>query len=60
MRRKTYLIKIWFFHDDTEPPEVIRGKILERFRFLGDSLENVEVIDLEEKEEESKNQGGNR
>jgi hypothetical protein len=51
MRRKTYLIKIWFFHDDAEPPEVIRGKILERFKFLGDSLENVEVIDLEEKEE---------
>jgi hypothetical protein len=52
-QKKTYLIKVWFFHDDIEPPEVIRGKMLERFKFLGDSLENIEVIDLE-KEEESK------
>jgi hypothetical protein len=52
--KKTYLIKVWFFHGDTEPPQVIRGKMLERFKFLGDSLENIEVIDLE-KEEESGN-----
>jgi len=44
-QKKTYLIKVWFYHDDTKPPEVIRGKMLERFKFLGDSLENIEVIE---------------
>jgi len=48
-KEATHLIKIWFYISSKESPEVIRGRMLERFEYLGDALENIEIIPLEEK-----------
>lgn len=47
----THLIKVWFV--DSFPSDygenVIKAVIIERFEFLGDKLENVEILPLLEK-----------
>jgi hypothetical protein len=52
--KKQYLIKVWFFHEDNESPPVIRGRMLERFSFLEDALENIEIIPLNKGQEKTK------
>ena len=51
MRKATHLVKVWFFIDSDEPDEDIKGRILEKFSFLGDSLENIEIIPLTSRKE---------
>ena len=44
-----YLIKVWFFEKfpSNWTKEMIRGAMLERFGFLDDKLENIEIEELE-------------
>ena len=45
-----YLIKIWFYEafPKNHTKDMIKAEILERFEYLDDKVENVEVISLTE------------
>jgi len=45
MPKATHLIKVWFFEKfpSNWTKEMIRGAMLERFSYLGDRLENIEI-----------------
>ena len=51
MVEATHLVKVWFFINSKEPLLVIRARMLERFKFLGDALENIIVEPLDETKE---------
>ena len=51
MVEATHLVKVWFFINSNQSLEVIRVRMLERFRFLGDALENIIVEPLDETKE---------
>ena len=51
MVKATHLIKVWFYESfpKTWTKEMIRGAILERFSWLDDKLENVEIVEQADK-----------
>ena len=51
MVEATHLVKVWFYINSNQSLEVIRARMLERFRFLGDALENIIVEPLGETKE---------
>jgi len=51
MVEATHLVKVWFYINSNQSLEVIRGIMLERFKFLGDALENIIVEPLGETKE---------
>ena len=51
MVEATHLVKVWFFINSKEPLQVIRVRMLERFKFLGDALENIEITSLKKEVE---------
>jgi len=55
MVEATHLVKVWFFINSNQSLEVIRGIMLERFKFLGDALENIIVEPLDETKEKKQN-----
>ena len=55
MVEATHLVKVWFYINSNQSLEVIRGIMLERFRFLGDALENIIVEPLDETKEKKQN-----
>jgi hypothetical protein len=52
----THLIKVWFLDNFPKnwTKEMIRAAMLERFGFLGDRLENIEIIPLNKEQEKIK------
>jgi len=51
MVEATHLVKVWFYINSNQSLEVIRGIMLERFKFLGDALENIEITSLKKEVE---------
>ena len=51
MVKATHLIKVWFYDSFSEnwTKEMIYAAIMERFKELGDRLENVEVVNQADK-----------
>jgi hypothetical protein len=56
----THLIKVWLFDNFPKnwTKEMIRAAMLERFGFLGDRLENIEIIQLNKEVRENKERNG--